>query len=88
MIDGAVSPIKIKYYNSLLRELCDLHNVLYNVYDQLGRSLLNGSDLHLNKPGDRTLGGTFCSFVKPAISQTFFKKNRSRWSSEQITSDL
>ena len=39
-------------------------NINYINNDDIDNSLLNGSNLHLNKAGDKALGGAFCSFLK------------------------
>ena len=62
--DGRVPASKIKSYNNLVYNLCTKHNINYINNDDIDNSLLNGSNLHLNKAGDKALGGAFCSFLK------------------------
>ena len=50
--------------SSLVYNLCTKHNINYINNDDIDNSLLNGSNLHLNKAGDKALGGAFCSFLK------------------------
>jgi hypothetical protein len=38
------------------------HKLINN--DDIDKSLLNGSNLHLNKAGDKALGGALCSYLK------------------------
>jgi hypothetical protein len=49
---------------NLVYNLCTKHNINYINNDDIDNSLLNGSNLHLNKAGDKALGGAFCSFLK------------------------
>ena len=57
--------------------------------DDMDKSLLNRSNLHLNKVGDRALGSAFCTFLKSnrgsntrpvptTIGQPFFRLARYR----------
>ena len=90
--DGKVPLSKIAYYNTLIYRLCAKHNVSYINNDDIGKNLLNGSNLHSNKFGDKSLGSAFCTFVKPVINshdaatqstthQSFFQRP-GRWSKE------
>ena len=63
--DNKVRASNITHYNNLLHQLCIKHNVTYIDNDCIDRSMLNGSNLHLNKHGDKSLGGAFCAFLKP-----------------------
>jgi hypothetical protein len=62
--DGRVPASKITSYNNLVYNLCTKHNINYINNDDIDKSLLNGSNLHLNKAGDKALGGAFCSYLK------------------------
>ena len=90
--DGRVSFSKIAYYNTLTYKLCVKHNVSYIDNDHITKNLLNGSNLHLNKLGDKTLGNTFCTFVKsvrinheaaiPATNRQPFFQKAAKWTKE------
>ena len=58
--DNKVRARNITRYNNLLHQLCIKHNITYIDNDYIDRSMLNGSNLHLNKHGDKSLGGAFC----------------------------
>ena len=62
--DGRVPASKIASYNNLVYNLCTKHNINYINNDDIDKSLLNGSNLHLNKAGDKALGRAFCSYLK------------------------
>ena len=63
--DNKVKPIIISSYNNLLHNLCIKHKIAYIDNDCIDNSMLNRSNLHLNKNGDRALGSAFCAFLKP-----------------------
>ena len=63
--DNKVKPIIISSYNNLLHNLCIKHKIGYIDNDCIDNSMLNRSNLHLNKNGDRALGSSFCAFLKP-----------------------
>ena len=44
--------------------MCSKHNIAYIDNSCIGRSLLNGSNLHLNRDGDKALGSAFCTYLK------------------------
>ena len=54
--DGKVKNYKIEQYNKLINGLCSKHNITYIDNSYIGKSLLNGSNLHLNRYGDKALG--------------------------------
>ena len=63
--DGRVPPSKIiASYNYLMYHICLKHNIYYIDNDDIDKSLLNRSNLHLNKVGDKALRGAFCTFLK------------------------
>ena len=62
--DSKVSQSKIASYNNLLHNLCLKHNIYYINNDNIDKPLLNRSNLHLNKVGDKALGSAFCTFLK------------------------
>ena len=62
--DDRVPASKIKSYNNLVYNLCTKHNINYINNDDIDNSLLNGSNLHLNKAGDKALGGCFLLLFK------------------------
>ena len=59
------SAIIISSYNNLLHNLCIKHKIAYIDNDCIDNSMLNRSNLHLNKNGDSALGSAFCAFLKP-----------------------
>jgi hypothetical protein len=62
--DGRLPASKIASYNNLVYNLCTQHNINYMNNDDIDKSLLNGSNLHLNKAGDyKALGGAFCFYL-------------------------
>ena len=63
--DYKVKPEIINSYNNLLHKLCIKHKIAYIDNDCIDNSMLNRSNLHLNKNGDRALGSAFCTFLKP-----------------------
>lgn len=62
--DGRVPLSKIEYYNNLISNLCLEQNIYYINNNDINKSLLNNSNLHLNNIGDRALGSAFCTFLK------------------------
>jgi hypothetical protein len=62
--DNKVRTSNITHYNNLLHQLCIKHNITYIDNDCIDRSMLNGSNLYLNKHGDKHRGA-FCAFLKP-----------------------
>lgn len=62
--DNRIRASKITQYNSLLHELCIKHKIVYVNNDCIDKVLLNGSNLHLNRCGDRALGSAFCTYLK------------------------
>ena len=68
--DGKVHSNKIDHYNRLLENLCLKHNVALINNENIGKSRLNGSNLHLNRFGDIALGSAFCSYLKSFRAKT------------------
>ena len=66
--DGKVKNYKIEQYNKLINGLCSKHNITYLDNSYIGKSLLNGSNLHLNRDSDKALGSAlgsaFCTYLK------------------------
>jgi hypothetical protein len=62
--DGLVPASKIASYNNLVYNLCTKHNINYINNDDTDKRLLYGSNLDLNKAGDKALGGAFYSYLK------------------------
>lgn len=62
--DGKVKNYKIEQYNKLIHGLCSKLNIAHIGNSCIGRSLLNGSNLHLNRDGDKALGSAFCTYLK------------------------
>lgn len=59
--DNKVKPNNINSYNNLLHKLCIKHKISYIDNECIVKSMLNTSNLHLNKNGDRALGSAFCT---------------------------
>lgn len=62
--DGKVNSNKIEQYNNLIHSLCSKHKLTYIDNSCIDKSLLNRSDLPLNREGDKALGSAFCSYLK------------------------
>ena len=62
--DSKVPERKIASYNNLVHSLCLKHNIYYINNDNIDKPLLNRSNLHLNKVGDKALGSAFCTFLR------------------------
>ena len=60
--DSKVKPTIISSYNNLLHNLCIKHKIAY-IDDCIDNSMLNRSNLHLNKNGNRALGSAFCALL-------------------------
>ena len=57
--DNKVNARNICYYNHLLHEFCIKHYIAFINNDCIEQPLLNRSNLHFNKNGDRALGSAF-----------------------------
>ena len=64
--DNRVQASMISHFNHLVKNLCANHAIFFN-NDHIDRSLLNRSNLHLDREGDRTLGSVFCSYLKSSV---------------------
>lgn len=62
--DGRVPPNHITTFNGLLHDLCLRQQVTFIDNSIIKKSLLNRSNLHLNKNGDRVLGKAFCEYLR------------------------
>ena len=62
--DGKVNNHKIDQYNKLVNDLCSKHKITFINNSCIGKSLLNRSNLHLNRDGDKALGSSFCTYLK------------------------
>ena len=65
--DNRVSASKITRFNDLANNLCTKHNTTFLNNDHINKSLLNRSNLHLNREGDRVLDSVFCSYLKSSV---------------------
>ena len=63
--DNKVKPSSIMQYNNLSHELCIKHKIAYIDNNCIDKPLLNRSNLHLNRNGDKALGSAFCAYLKP-----------------------
>ncbi len=73
--DNKVRPNNINSYNNLLHKLCIKHKIAYIDNECIVKSMLNRSNLHVNKNGDRALGSAFCTFLKPKQSPNSPSRN-------------
>ncbi len=71
--DGRVAASNITQFNKIVKDLCTQHNITFIDNDHIDRSLLNGSNLHLNHMGDRVLGGSICTYLKSNRAKTSSK---------------
>ena len=63
--DNKVKASNITHYNNLLHKLYITHKIAFIDNDCIDKSLLNRSNLHLNRNGDKALGSAFCAYLKP-----------------------
>ena len=63
--DGKVKASSITQYNKLLHSLCVKHKITFIDNDCIDKTMLNRSNLHLNRNGDKALGSAFCMYLKP-----------------------
>ena len=68
--DNKVKPSSISSYNNLLHKLCTKHKIAFIDNDCIDNSLLNRSNLHLNKNGNRALRSAFCSKPKQILNSS------------------
>ena len=62
--DGKLNNKKIEQYNNLVHGLCSKHKITFIDNSCIDKPLLNSSKLHLNREGDKALGGAFCTYLK------------------------
>ena len=62
--DGKVKNYKIENYNKLINGLCSKHKITCIDNSNIGNSLLNRSNLHLNRDGDKALRRAFRTYLK------------------------
>ena len=62
--DGKLNNKKIEQYNNLVNGLCSKHKITFIDNSCIDKPLLNRSKLHLNREGDKALGGAFCTYLK------------------------
>ena len=62
--DGKVKNYKIENYNKLINGLCSKHKITCIDNSNIGKSLPNRSNLHLNRDGDKALRRAFCTYLK------------------------
>ena len=62
--DGKVNNNIIYHYNKLIHTICAKQNIAFIDNSCIDKPLLNRSNLHLNREGDRTLGSAFCNYLK------------------------
>lgn len=76
--DGKVPDSKISRFNILTQAMCAKYNATFIDNSSINVSHLNGSNLHLNKSGDRALGQNFCKFLRDQRirlpSQEYFRE--------------
>ena len=61
--DGKVNNNIIYNYNKLIHSICAKQNIAFIDNSCIDKPLLNRSNLHLNREGDRTLGSAFCTYL-------------------------
>ena len=74
--DSKVSNEKVSTFNRLVHGLCIKHKIAFIDNDCIDQPLLNKSNLHLNKDGDRALGKAFCAYLKQGRSDLTNKNVR------------
>lgn len=62
--DVNVNNLKIKQYNEKLHDICSKHKITYIDNIHMVNSLPKGSNLHLNREGNKALRGAFCNYLK------------------------
>ena len=62
--DQRVTHTCIVQFNTKVRELCKKSRITFIENDIINKQNQNRSLLHLNKQGDRLLGGAFCSYLR------------------------
>ena len=62
--DHQVPPSKVNEFNNLLNNLCQKHDIEFINNNQIDKTMLNGSNLHLNRNGDKVLGKSFCDYFR------------------------
>ena len=61
--DGKVKNYKIEKYNKLINGLCSKHKITCIDNSNIGKSLPNRFNLHLNRDGDKALRRAFCTYL-------------------------
>ena len=82
--DNKVAHSKISKFNILLNNLCQKHKLSFIDNNNIDHSMLNGSNLHLNKEGDRMLGRSFCQYLR-SLRQSKPLSGVNFWSSQHRT---
>ena len=77
--DNKVRASNIHKYNHLIHELCVKHKITFINNDCIDQQLLNRSNLHLNKNGDRALGSAFCTYLKQNTTNIRSSRNIDNW---------
>ena len=62
--DGKIKNNKIENYNKSIHGLCSKHKITCIDDSNIGMSLPNRSNLHLNRDGDKALKWAFCTYLK------------------------
>ena len=73
--DNKVRASNISKYNYLIHELCMKYKITFINNDCIDLQLLNRSNLHLNKNGDRALGSAFCTYLKQNTANNHSPRN-------------
>ena len=80
--DNQVSEGKITAFNNSLINLCQKHNADFINNSNIDKSMLNRSNLHLNRNGDKMLGKSLCDYLKllrPRAQHHFFGPSPFAW---------
>ena len=65
--DNKVPNSRVAHFNNLVHDLCKKHKITF-IDDNIDKSYLNRSTLHLNYNGDKALGKSLCSYLRSVKS--------------------
>jgi hypothetical protein len=67
--DNKVPNSRVAHFNNLVHDLCKKHKITFIDNDNIDKSYLNRSNLHLNYNGDKALGKSLCSYLRSVKSR-------------------
>jgi hypothetical protein len=82
--DNQVEAEQISIFNKSMREMCSRKKLCFIDNSNIKEIHLNGSQLHLNKNGDRLLGGNFCRFMRSTKTNQQATGGKSRSNTHNI----